>query len=148
LIASLLELGNNSYALIDGLCQQSKEWQDFAEDFEEVEEFFTRQFDIWQQLRRALNDQFKSNRHALEQNPEAAKALAALQAIYDDKSPYSKLRQVGSLIDQLIAINLQLVEQKRAAALERSMRPSKVLHRWLLTYQLSYKTRQCVPLTC
>lgn len=118
LIASLLELGNNSYALIDGLCQQSKEWQDFAEDFEEVEEFFTRQFDIWQQLRRALNDQFKSNLHALEQNPEAAKALAALQAIYDDKSPYSKLRQVGSLIDQLIAINLQLVEQKRAAALE------------------------------
>jgi len=69
-------------------------------------------------LRRALNDQFKSNRHALEQNPEAAKALAALQAIYDDKSPYSKLRQVGSLIDQLIAINLQLVEQKRTAALE------------------------------
>ncbi|MGB7412869.1 MAG: hypothetical protein WA902_01555 [Thermosynechococcaceae cyanobacterium] len=118
MIASLLELGNNSYALIDGLCQQSNEWQDFAEDFEEVEEFFTRQFDIWQQLRRALNDQFKSNRHALEQNREAAKALAALQAIYDDKSPYSKLRQVGSLIDQLIAINLQLVEQKRATALE------------------------------
>ncbi|KJF75546.1 hypothetical protein UA70_30780, partial [Raoultella planticola] len=28
LIASLLELGNNSYALIDGLCQQSNEWQD------------------------------------------------------------------------------------------------------------------------
>ena len=117
LVAGLLESGNNSYALIDGLCQQSKEWQDFAEDFEEVEEFFTRQFDTWQQLRRALTDQFKSNRHALEQEPAAAKVLAALQAIHDDKSPYGKLRQVGTLIDQLKTINMQLVEDKRAIAL-------------------------------
>lgn len=118
LVAGLLELGNNSYALIETLCAQSNEWLDFAEDFEEVEEFYTRQFDTWQQLQRALNEQFRANRRALEQEQDAAALFTQLQAIHDDKKPYAKLRNVGSLVEQLSAINQRLVEQQRVSSLQ------------------------------
>ncbi len=118
LVAGSLELGNNSYALIEALCQQGNEWQDFAEDFEEVEEFFTRQFDTWQQLSRALGEQFSVNKHALEQDPAAAKLIEQLRAIHEDARPYGKLRNVGTLVEQLAAINQRLIEQKRAFSLQ------------------------------
>ena len=118
LVAGLLDLGNNSYALIEALCAQANDLQDFAEDFEEVEEFYTRQFDTWLQLHRALGEQFRANRHALEQDPDAAALLAQLQAIHDDKQPYAKLRNVGTLVEQISAINLRLVEQQRVVSLQ------------------------------
>lgn len=118
LVAGLLDLGNNSYALIEALCAQANDLQDFAEDFEEVEEFYTRQFDTWLQLHRALGEQFRANRHALEQDPDAAALFAQLQAIHDDKQPYAKLRNVGTLVEQISAINLRLVEQQRVVSLQ------------------------------
>lgn len=118
LVAGLLDMGNNSYALIEALCAQANDLQDFAEDFEEVEEFYTRQFETWLQLHRALGEQFRANRHALEQDPDAAALLAQLQAIHDDKQPYAKLRNVGTLVEQISAINLRLVEQQRVVSLQ------------------------------
>jgi hypothetical protein len=118
LVAGLLDLGNNSYALIEALCAQANDLQDFAEDFEEVEEFYTRQFDTWLQLHRALGEPFRANRHALEQDPDAAALFAQLQAIHDDKQPYAKLRNVGTLVEQISAINLRLVEQQRVVSLQ------------------------------
>ena len=117
LVAELLEQRTNSFNLLETLQKNSHELQDFAEDFEEVEEFFTRQFETWHQLRRALTEQFKSNRHALEQDANAQAALNALEGIYQDPRPYARLREVGGLVDQLRVINQQLLDAKRAEVL-------------------------------
>lgn len=117
LVAELLEQRSNSYALLESFQKNSNDLRDFAEDFEEVDEFFTRQFETWQQLRRALIEQFKINRHALEQDIKAAEALNTLEAIYNDPRPYGRLREVGALIDQIKIINQQLIETKKAEVL-------------------------------
>ncbi|MGL5027030.1 MAG: BREX system P-loop protein BrxC, partial [Shewanella oncorhynchi] len=118
LVADLLALGNNSYALIESMCKQTNGLQDFSEKFEEVEEFYTSQFDTWQQLQRALGEQFRANRHALEQDPDATALFAQLQTIHDDKQPYGQLRNVAVLVEQICAINLRLVEQQRIVSLK------------------------------
>ncbi|MGL5908133.1 MAG: BREX system P-loop protein BrxC [Shewanella sp.] len=116
LIDGLLAHSQQSYALIESLCQQENELLDFAEDFEDVAEFFSRQFDAWQQLHRALHSQFAINRDALDNDAQAAELLAKLQAIYSDQKPYSKLREITPLIAALSQIHQRLIEQARAQA--------------------------------
>lgn len=83
-----------------------------------MEEFFTRQFDTWLQLSCALGEQFSVNKHVLEQDPvAAANLIEQLRAIHEDAQPYGKLRNVGTLVEQLAAINQRLIEQKRAFSL-------------------------------
>ncbi|WP_413734964.1 BREX system P-loop protein BrxC [Shewanella sp. BJSY2023SW005] len=116
LVAVLLEQQNNSFSLIEQLQNNNNELQDFAEDFEEVEEFYTRQFDTWQQLKRALGDQFVANRHALDQEPEAANAFNELELIANASSPYAKLRSVANHIDAIKRVNQRLIETRRYTA--------------------------------
>lgn len=119
LVATLLQHKNNSYALLEALQKNEQALLDFSEDFEDVAEFFTRQYEIWVQLRRALGEQFKVNRHALEKNVKAADALKKLEAIYDNARPYKQLREIGSLIDELKIINQQLLDMKRDEVLSQ-----------------------------
>ena len=116
LVATLLEQQNNSFSLIEQLQSHSNDLQDFAEDFEEVEEFFTRQFETWQQLKRAIGEQFAANRHALEQDTEAANAFNELELIVKAAAPYAKLRTVATHIDTLKRVNQRLIETRRYAA--------------------------------
>ena len=116
LVATLLEQQNNSFSLIEQLQSHSNDLQDFAEDFEEVEEFFTRQFETWQQLKRAIGEQFAANRHALEQDIEAANAFNELELIVKAAAPYAKLRTVATHIDTLKRVNQRLIETRRYAA--------------------------------
>jgi DNA repair ATPase RecN len=87
--------------------------KDFAEDFEDLDDFYNSQFQTWQNLSKALNDQFKANRPFLEKEPTAKQALDELDRIYAMSSPYDQLRYINSLIEQLQAINQQLVLEKR-----------------------------------
>lgn len=116
LVSTLLEQQNNSYSLIEQLQNDGNDLQDFAEDFEEVEEFFTRQFDTWQQLKRALGEQFAANRYALDQDAEAANAFSELEQIAKASSPYGKLRTVANHIDTIKRVNQRLFETRRYAA--------------------------------
>jgi hypothetical protein len=112
LLAELLQQ-SNSFLLIERCLEQSNALKDFAEDFEDLDDFYNSQFQTWQNLSKALNDQFKANRPFLEKEPAAKQALDELYRIYAMSSPYDQLRYINSLIEQLQAINQQLVLEKR-----------------------------------
>ncbi len=118
LLADLLQQ-SNSFNLIERCLEQSNALEDFAEDFEDLDDFYNSQFQTWQHLSQALNDSFKANRPALEKNEQAKKALDELERIYALASPYAQLRHINPLIEQVQKINGQLVLEKREHALER-----------------------------
>lgn len=115
LFAELLEQ-TNSFNLIARCLEQTNALEDFAEDFEDLDDFYNSQFQTWQALSKALNDQFKANRPALEKDPSAQKALNELDRIYSLATPYDQLRHINPLIEQVQTINVQLVTEKRALA--------------------------------
>lgn len=118
LIAGVIEQPN-SYAMIERLLQDADDLDEFAEDFEDLEDFFSNQFDTWKQLAHALNSKFKANQQILEKDPEACKALTQLASIYHSQDPYGKLKDVAKLIEQVEKANQTVLAEKRDHALSR-----------------------------
>lgn len=118
LVAGLLEQ-TNSFSLIQRMIDDSKALEDFAENFEDLDDFYNSQFQTWQALTKALNDQFKANRPALEKDEHAKKALNELELIYGLAAPYDQLRHINPLIEQVQKVNSQLVLDKRQIAHEQ-----------------------------
>jgi len=112
LLSQVLE-HKDSYGLIKSLLENSGDLQDFEEDYDDLNDFYNNQFTTWQKLANALNVKYKDNRTALDKDEEARASLAILEAIYDDKSPYGKLRQVEGLINQIDEVNSKLLEAER-----------------------------------
>jgi DNA repair ATPase RecN len=92
--------------------------EDFAENFEDLDDFYTTQFQTWQALSKALHDQFKANRPALEKDPIAKAALDQLEQIYKAPAPYEQLRHINPLISHVQQVNESLVLDKRKLAHE------------------------------
>jgi hypothetical protein len=118
LVAGLLGQ-TSSYGLIEQLLKEAAALDDFAEDFEDLDDFYNSQFQTWQMLASALHDQFKANRQALEKDVAAHAAVAELEGIYQMASPYAKLRHIKPLIEQVQQVNQQLLAAKRSHALDR-----------------------------
>lgn len=118
LVAGLLE-HSGSYALIERMLQDGSALEDFAEDFEDLDNFYNSQFQTWLTLASALNDQFKVNWQALEKDDSARDAVAELEGIYNSTTPYGQLRRINPLIEQVQTINQQLLAEKRSHALDR-----------------------------
>ncbi|EIJ36722.1 BREX system P-loop protein BrxC [Thiothrix nivea] len=118
LVVGLLEQ-SNSFTLIEQMLQDAAALEDFAEDFEDLDNFYNSQFQTWQTLATALHNQFKDNRQALEKDDTARNAVAELEGIYNSASPYGQLRRISPLIEQVQKINQQLLEEKRPHALNR-----------------------------
>lgn len=151
LISGVLEQGN-SYSLISRFIEDQDPLMDFAESFEDLEDFYEGQVDTWRQLDVALNQRFKANRSVLVGNPEAKKAIDDLESIYTMAEPYDKVRHIKPLIDKVEEINSQLVEQRKEqalsnldskvdniqVALEEASAPSDVKNKAL------YPIRQCI----
>jgi hypothetical protein len=118
LVAGLLE-HSGSYTLIEQMLHDASALEDFAEAYEDLDNFYNSQFQTWLTLVSALNDQFKVNRQALEKDEPARNAVAELEGIYHSASPYGQLRRINPLIEQVQTINQQLLAEKRTHALER-----------------------------
>jgi len=101
------------------MIEDAKALEDFSENFEDLDDFYNSQFQTWQALTKALNDQFKANRPALEKDELAKKALDELQRIYGLAAPYDQLRHINPLIEQVQKVNSQLVLDKRQLAHEQ-----------------------------
>ncbi|MFZ4504508.1 MAG: BREX system P-loop protein BrxC [Methylovulum sp.] len=117
LVSGLLQQ-SNSFSLIERLVEDAKALEDFAENFEDLDDFYTTQFQTWQALSKALNDQFKANRPALEKDPIAKAALDQLEQIYKAPAPYEQLRHINPLISHVQQVNESLVLDKRKLAHE------------------------------
>ncbi|MDP2901501.1 MAG: BREX system P-loop protein BrxC, partial [Methylovulum sp.] len=115
LVAGLLGQ-SNSFSLIQRLIKETNALEDFAEHFEDLDDFYNSQFQTWQALSKALNEQFKANRPTLEKDLSAKQALDELERIYRLAAPYDQLKSINPLIDQVQKINSQLVQTKRQVA--------------------------------
>lgn len=101
------------------MVEDAKALEDFAENFEDLDDFYNSQFQTWQALSKALNDQFKANRLALEKDENALKALNELERIYKLEAPYAQLRHINPFIEQVQKVNNLLVLDKRKIAHEQ-----------------------------
>jgi hypothetical protein len=118
LTAGLIEQ-SNSFALIQRLLEETDALEDFAEDFEDLDEFYNSQFKTWQTLADALHNQFNANKLALGKDAEAQQALNELESIYASPEPYGKLRHIKPLIEKVQKVNAQLITDKRTHAHKR-----------------------------
>ncbi|MRI34253.1 BREX system P-loop protein BrxC [Endozoicomonas sp. OPT23] len=109
----------DSFRMIQHLLKVAGDLDEFSEDFEDVDDFYSSQFNTWQQLAKALNSDFKLNQAALEKEAVAASALQKLEAIYSNASPYNSISQVNRLIEQVRTVNERLLSEKREHALSR-----------------------------
>ena len=117
LVSGLLQQ-SNSFSLIERLVEDANALEDFAENFEDLDDFYNTQFQTWQALSNALNDQFKANRPALEKDQIAKAALDQLEQIYKAPAPYEQLRHINPLINKVQQVNESLVLGKRKLAHE------------------------------
>ncbi|MBE8233358.1 MAG: BREX system P-loop protein BrxC [Endozoicomonadaceae bacterium] len=107
----------NSYSMIERIIQDSADLDLFQEQYEDVEDFFDTQFETWKLLVHAIHGKFKANHHALEKDQDAHTALIELEAIYNNKAPYTHLKNVAGLIEKVEAVNTKLLDDKRQHAL-------------------------------
>ena len=117
LVAGLLEQ-SNSFSLIQRVVEDTSALEAFSENFEDLDDFYNSQFQTWQALAKALNDQFKANRPTLEKDASAKKALDELERIYKLDAPYTQLKHIKPLIEQVQKVNSLLVLDKRKIAHE------------------------------
>jgi len=118
LIAGILEQ-QSSYAKVERILQDAKDLDDYLEDYENLEDFFTGQFETWKQLVHAINGKFKANYLVLQKQAEAKIALQQLNSIYESQSPYSQLKNIAYLIAQVDKVNTQLLDAKRVIAVDK-----------------------------
>ena len=117
-VASVLEQ-TSSFVLIERFIEDGAAFEDLAENYEDLDDFYNSQFQTWLALSKALNEKFKANAPALDKNDEAKRALAELQKIYALPAPYAQLRHIQPLIDKVSEINKQLILEKRLHGLKR-----------------------------
>ena len=118
LVEELLGQGN-SYNLIQKLIDSASALNNFVEDFEDLDDFYNKQFSTWKSLEQALKQEFSINQGILEKDVEAQDALNQLKSIYNSETPYGQIRQVNGLIEQLREINNRLLDEKRSHAVEK-----------------------------
>ncbi len=112
LIADLSEL-KNSFQFIEQFIACGSELKDFAEDYDEIENFYETQFTMWQWLEKALTITFAQNRSFLDKSDDAKQALDKLEDIYANSQPYREIRHIQPLIERVSKVDTALIEQQR-----------------------------------
>jgi len=115
LLAGLTDI-QSSFQFIEQFFDNADDLLDFEEDYQDLENFYESQFATWQKLTQALSNKFARNRTALEKDDTALAALNKLQSIYSQARPYKAIREIEPLIEQVVAVNTQLLTDKREDA--------------------------------
>ncbi len=116
-VNSLLKI-QDGYEFVSHLIQNKDQLLDRSEDLHDLQDFFTNQIQIWEELRRAM-DRFRPNRNILEKYQEAARSLEKIQEMLQAERPYSMLKDARKHISLLEEINNSVLEEERTAAVPR-----------------------------
>lgn len=115
LTGSLLELREQAH-LFSAIAEKKAEINSFREAFQDVKDFYTYQIKNWEELveiRRRGN----ANNTYFQLNQEAKGILETVDAIIGSESPYSKLKESGSLKKRFSELEENLFSEYRARAL-------------------------------
>ncbi len=108
----------DSYECIEALIKATDDWRDLSEDMHDLSGFYTTQKPTWDKLIDAT-ERFKPNLTDLCQDQAVANAVADLDKIRTNETPYGQINQIDRLIPIIEARNTQLITEKRTAALIR-----------------------------
>ena len=84
----------------------------FAEDYHEVDTFYSTQRPIWDRLREA-KARFDINRFGLEKNEAASAALVRMKEILEAPAPYAIIKDAETLIQVVGNVNGELLSKER-----------------------------------
>ena len=104
------------FEYIEALNKDKDAWLDAGEDVSDLSAFYKQQVATWRKLLEALM-LFDANRQALVKDGKAAAALNALEALRANPKPYSQVSRIDPLVATVQAVNDQLAQDKREAAL-------------------------------
>ena len=106
----------DSLRFLKRFVENKNELLDLAEDYADLEGFYTNQKHSWENLRAAV-DELAQNRLQLEAHEEAAPALARMEEILAAEHPYGLLHEVAGLSHTAKSCNDTLVAEARGLAL-------------------------------
>ena len=107
----------DSYEFIEAVVAQRNDWLDLADDTHDVLSFYKTQVPTWVRLLDTLNA-VADNHDALVKDPQAAAALAKLEAIRANPAPYGQVNQIDPLVTTLEKANEVLAAERRERALK------------------------------
>ena len=106
---------SDSLRFLNRFVEHENELQDLAEDYHEVQGFYTNQKHSWETLRSAV-EELSQNLLQLEAHAEAGPALSRMEEILKTASPYNLLHEVAALSHTAREANDQLVAEARGPA--------------------------------
>lgn len=115
-IVKKLEFQTNipdNFEFLKQLKNDSDDWRDLKEDFDELDNFYESQRPVWEKLTDALSGSFESNRGHLEKNDEVKNALARLDEIRNMPRPFGVLHETPNLLSIVEQHNEQLLSDER-----------------------------------
>ena len=107
----------DAFEFIEAMLSGKTDWLDTGEDIHDVVSFYKTQLPIWRKLLEALTG-FGDNRDVLLKDATSAAALADLEAIRDNPTPYGQIPRVEGLIKIVEGINETAAQVKRERALK------------------------------
>lgn len=117
LSAVLLNAGD-SFEFINRFIENRDELLRSAQDFTDIEAFYTKQRVQWDELCSAL-DRFEVNRFDLEKNETARQALCRMREIKAAPAPYGIIKEASTLIRDVEGVNSGLLEEARTMVEKR-----------------------------
>jgi len=107
----------DSVRFLKRFVENTEELREVAENFHELEGFYTNQKHSWELLRAAVNE-LTQNRLQLEVHEQAGPALARMEEILGAPRPYGVLSEASALVHTAREVNDQLVSDARKPAVE------------------------------
>lgn len=101
-----------SFGLIARFLERKDDLRDLSDDIHELRNFYEHQRQTWDKLRQA-EARFQPNRHWLDQEGGAARALTRIQEILGAPAPYGLVKEAAGLIQTIEQVNQALIAQHR-----------------------------------
>ncbi len=107
----------DAFEFIEAMLSGKTDWLDTGEDIHDVVSFYKTQLPTWRKLLEALTG-FGDNRDVLLKEATSAAALAELEAIRDNPTPYGHIPRIEGLIKTVEGVNEAAAQVKRERALK------------------------------
>jgi len=89
---------DESYDFFKLFTEKKETCMDMEENYQDLQGFYENQIAVWQRLQSALS-RFNMSRVHLDNDNEAREALQKMESIINDSAPYSKIKDIESLIN-------------------------------------------------
>ena len=107
-----------STRFIERLNSLKNDLLDLADQYHDLDHFYTHQRPTWENLRKA-SERFGLNKLELERDAQAGPALGRMQEILAAPSPYGLIKDADALINTVQAVNSALLDQRRQEVLAK-----------------------------